>query len=374
MGCPAIPELDFGIWGAELQSRLVGRRYPLSGLLELTDRCNLHCVHCYINQPVSSQAARSTEMTTEQIKNVLEQVAGAGCLFLILTGGEILARPDFAEIYQHARRQGLVIGLFTNATMITPGIADLLARERPQFIDITLYGATQENYERITGIPGSYDRCVQGIDLLLERDLPVFLKTSLISINRPELDAIKDFAAKRGIKHRFDSQVWPRLDGSEQPFYFQLSIDEILEIDKNDPERRQEWIRIADQFGGAATRSEQVYSCGAALQIFHIDSTGRISGCTMSRQPSYSLLQMSFDEAWAKLGEIRSLKRQQDNQCRTCTLGGICQQCPAWSQAVHGDNETIVDFLCDLAHARAAQIEEWQYNSSIIIEENRTYE
>lgn len=373
MVCPAIPELDFGIWGAELQSRLVGRRYPLSGMLELTDRCNLRCVHCYINQPVSSQAARSAEMTTAQVKYVLEQVAGAGCLFLILTGGEILARPDFAEIYQHARRQGLVIGLFTNATMITPAIADLLVKERPQFIDITLYGATKETYERVTGVPSSYERCLRGIDLLLERNLPVFLKTSLISINRPELDAIKDFAAKRGIKYRFDPQLWPRLDGSAQPFDFQLAVEEILEIDENDPERQQEWIRVADQFGGSATRSDLVYSCGAALQIFHIDSAGRISGCIMSRHISYSLFDMSFNEAWAKLGEIRSLKRQQNNQCRTCTLGGICQQCPAWSQVVHGDNETIVDFLCDLAHARAAQIEKWKYNS-YIIEEKRTYE
>jgi len=362
MDCSIIPELEFGEWGSEMQTRLQGRRYPLSGLLELTDRCNMSCVHCYINQPASSQSARSTEMTTEQVKYVLEQAAEAGCLNLILTGGEILARPDFIEIYRYARRQGILVGLFTNATLITPGLADLFVTERPQFIDITLYGATKETYESITRVPGSYDRCVQGIDLLVERHLPVFLKTSLITKNRLELDAIREFAAQRGLKYRFDPQVWPRLDGSQQPFNYQLSINEILELDAKDPERQQEWIKMADQFGSVATRSNMVFTCGAALQLFHIDSMGRLSGCTMYRNPAYSLLEMSFNEAWERLGEIRKLKRKQDNQCRTCELGGICSVCPGWSQAVHGDNESSIDFLCELAHARAKQIEKWQYN------------
>jgi radical SAM protein with 4Fe4S-binding SPASM domain len=89
---------------------------------------------------------------------------------------------------------------------------------------------------------------------------------------------------------------------------------------------------------------------------FHIDSHGRMSICTMTRQPNFSILENGFLEAWSHIGELRKLKRQKETICQTCTLGALCQQCPGWSQAAHGDNETPVEFVCKLAHLRNTQI------------------
>ena len=106
-----------------------------------------------------------------------------GCRWLLLTGGEPFLRPDFLDIYTNANKKGLLLTLFTNGTLLTPRSADLLAERRPFAIEITLYGATQQTYERITGIPGSYARCRRGIDLLLERNLPLKLKTMVMTLN-----------------------------------------------------------------------------------------------------------------------------------------------------------------------------------------------
>ena len=90
----------------------------------------------------------------------MDEITEAGCLWLLFTGGEIFARGEFLDIYTHAKQKGLLVTLFTNGTLINPKIADFLVHWRPFAIEITLYGRTKETYERVTGIPGSYERCM----------------------------------------------------------------------------------------------------------------------------------------------------------------------------------------------------------------------
>lgn len=357
MDCPTYEDLDLAEWGEELLAPLEGRRYPLGGTLELTERCNLACVHCYINQPAGSERARARELTTTQIMGIVDQMADAGCLFLVLTGGEPLLRPDFAEIYRYAKQRGLLVSLLTNATLVTPRIADLLADLSAYAIEVTLYGATAETYERVTQVPGSYRRCRRGIDLLLDRGLRLTLKSVLMTLNRQELPAMKALVDQLGVKFRYDGVLWPRLDGGQQPYEYRLSVEEIVALDLEDPERQRKWEETAAAFDGELVRNEYVYSCGAGVRSFHVDSSGWMSICTMARRPAYDLSEMTFSEAWERLGELRQRKRQLGTACETCSVGALCGQCPGWSQAVHGDDETPVEFVCELGKLRARQIQ-----------------
>ena len=210
MECPGIPVITLGEVGDELLTSLQGRRFPLGGTFELTERCNLDCLHCYINQPAGCREAASRELTLAQVQRVLDQIVAAGTLFLLFTGGEPLLRADFPEIWRYAKSKGLLVSLFTNGTLLTPQIADLLAEWRPVAIEITLYGATAETYERVTGVPGSYARCLRAIELVLERGLRLNLKSVVLRANRHELDAMAALAAQFGVSYRFDGVLWPR--------------------------------------------------------------------------------------------------------------------------------------------------------------------
>ena len=116
---------------ARLHSRVARRRVPIDVSVEVTRRCPLACSHCYNNLPLADPEARSSELTTQEHCRILDQLADAGCLWLLFTGGEIFARPDFLEIYRHAKRAGFLITLFTNGTLLTPRIADALTEWRP---------------------------------------------------------------------------------------------------------------------------------------------------------------------------------------------------------------------------------------------------
>lgn len=371
MSCLNLPEFAFDEWGEILLKPLNGARYPLAGEFELTDRCNLSCVHCFINQPAGCLQAHQIELTTSQVKDILDQIAAAGCLHLLLTGGEPLLRPDFSEIYLYARRKGTLIMLFTNGTMLTPAIIEVLKESPPILVEVSMYGATQETYEAVTRLPGSFDRFMQGLELLKASGLPFATKSVLLTVNKHELPLMQKLAEDMDLRFRYDGSIFPRINGSEDPFQYRLSIEEMLDLDRSDPERMQAWVDNYEHSKHLPMRSEKfVYSCGAGHRSFHIDSSGRLSACMMARKPSYSIPEMGFLAAWEKLGEVRRKERTLKIPCLTCSASGMCTQCPGWSQLVHGDDETIVDFVCQLTQAREKEI---CYNTSVI-EENVSYE
>lgn len=356
MDCSACPEVSVGQWGQELAARLGGQRYPLGATFEITERCNLACVHCFINQPAASQAARSRELSLAEVTGILDQMAGAGCLSLLLTGGEVLLRPDFAEIYRRAKRGGMLVTVFTNGTLLTPRMADLLAEWPPRSVEISVYGHSAETYEQVTQVPGSYARCRQGIELLQARGVKLRLKTIVLTVNRHELPGMRAFADQLGVEFRYDGILWPRSDGGHEPWAYRLSPEEIVALDQDDRARQQTWQDLHAKLSGGLSRRESIYHCGAGHRGYHVDAAGRMSLCMMARRPAYDLREMSFQEAWERMGALRLKKRQLDTPCRTCSAGIVCLQCAGWSQMVHGDDETPVEYICEIGRLRAAQI------------------
>src|SRR5210317_926730 len=119
-------EQKYGDWSLGVHQKLSGKRIPLGGSIEVTQRCNNNCVHCYNNLAAGDQDARGKELTFDEHCRIIDEIAGFGCLWLLFTGGEIFLRKDFLDIYTYAKQKGLIISLFTNGTLVTPEIADYL--------------------------------------------------------------------------------------------------------------------------------------------------------------------------------------------------------------------------------------------------------
>ena len=141
--------VSYGAFSQTLHGQLHRTRAPLHASIEVTRRCPLTCAHCYNNLPMGDRDAQRAELTLDEHRRILDQIAEAGCFWLLLTGGEIFARPYFLDIYRHAKRRGFILTLFTNGILINERIADVLAEWRPFSIEITLYGRTRETYEQI---------------------------------------------------------------------------------------------------------------------------------------------------------------------------------------------------------------------------------
>lgn len=103
--------------------------------IELTERCNNACIHCFINQPEYDSNIKNRENSNDFIKRILTESANLGFLTVRFTGGEPLLRHDFKEIYLFARRLGLKVILFTNARLITEKLAEMLVKYPPGQVD-----------------------------------------------------------------------------------------------------------------------------------------------------------------------------------------------------------------------------------------------
>ena len=325
-------------------------RVPLTGSLDLTHRCNLRCLHCYTGNHSGDMIV--AEMDTKRIISLLEEICDSGCLYLLLTGGEPLLRDDFPEIYSYAKEKGFLITVFTNGTLISDKVIRLFEELPPRMIEISLYGATEPTYERITGVRGSYQKCLSGIKKLIEHKINVRLKTILMTLNSHEFSDIETMAKDFGVKFRFDAAIFPRLNGDQSPVNLRVSAAEAVEKEFSDSDRVLEWEKFLHN-NRQESANDDLYLCGAGLTGFYIDPSGSLRPCLMTSSPSYDLLNSSFVSGWREItARIREHKAGHDFTCHACEKKLYCSYCPAFFELENGDAEMRSEYLCNMGKSR----------------------
>lgn len=376
---PLPADLDDQAYLQRFRERLADERVPYTGGLELTRRCNLRCVHCYVGDQQAVAGSRRGELTTEQWKGVIDHVTDAGCMELLFTGGEPLVRPDFTDIYAHAKRRGTVVTVFTNATLVAAPIVDVLADLPPHLVEVSIYGATAETHDRITQVPGSFTRALRGIELLLGRGIRVGLKTVLMRANQGEYRAMEDLAARYGATWRLDAALFPCLPSSDSrglpnrcaagaqalgrtgraPLDLRVPPREAAELELSRADRRQVLGRTYARMK-ARPPTDRLYTCGAGLTGFHIDPYGYLQPCVLTTGYRRSLADGGFAEAWQEIGGIRDVKAPPGYECNACDKQSICSGCPAFFDLENGAPSVKSEYICALAQFRYSLLQEEQ--------------
>ena len=296
------------------------QRIPVSGSINLTHRCNLNCVHCYLGDRNSEIRSPDAELTTSQWLAIIDQITDAGCLNLLFSGGEILLRPDFETIYQKAVTNGLLVTIFTNGTLLNEKILSLFTDLPPQYVEISLYGATAHTYESITGVKGSFDQCLQGIKKLHDRNLRFKLKTMILTQNQNELGQIRKIADKYKVDFRMDPAIFACLDGDCTPLDYRVDPDEAVKADFNSPDKTKLWQEYYEKTNNISSPDDKfLFNCGAGLTNFHIDPAGTLLPCLMLSKPAHNLLNGSFLDGWRyEISKLRKIKTPGDYKCNSC--------------------------------------------------------
>jgi len=291
-------------------------------------------------------------MSASFIFGLLDEMAQRGCLWLLFTGGEPLLRRDFRDIYVYAKKKGFLVTLFSNATLITPELADLLEEWPPFEVEVTLYGATSQVYEKMAGIPGSFKKCLDGIKLLLERNIKTSLKTMVTTINSRELADMKKIAAGFGLDFRLDPLLHSRLDGGKMPCEYRVTPDEAVELDITEKERRDAWLKCMEVSKNWKA-ADSFLSCGAGVDSFSIDPYGNMSLCSMMPKRAFSLKRYSFGRVWDDFfPKVLDKEYNKKAKCRNCDAVLYCANCPGWSSVETGQEDAVVDYLCEIAYKR----------------------
>ena len=153
---------------------------------ELTFKCGLHCAHCYCDC-YNSPSHIKRELNTEQAISIIDKMHSMGVIWLCLTGGDPLARGDFLKIYSHAKDKGFLITVFTTGYSLTEEIADYFTKRPPFVVEITINSVSEDRYESITQVSGSYRKTMSALETLLKKGIPLKAKTMATKQNLKEM-------------------------------------------------------------------------------------------------------------------------------------------------------------------------------------------
>lgn len=315
---------------------------PLSAGIEISDRCNEVCVHCYQEQ------GRKGEMTTEELQRVMDELASMGVLLLTFSGGEATLRKDFLELVAYARSKGFAVRIFTNGLTMTRELARSLAELAVQMVEISLYSTRADTHDFVTGVPGSFEKTVAGVRHLVEAGVAVTVKTPVMSINENEVSDYAAFAESLGATYAFDvGDLTAREGGSRAPEAFEISTAKKVQL-------RREWGGVSSN---GQVRPLDQSPCLAATML-HIEPNGALRPCTSLEVDLGHVLTDGIAAAHAsneRAVAIRKLTWANIHGCRECDLRSYCTRCYASALAQTGDALAPYPSACRKAREACAE-------------------
>jgi len=355
---PSTPVMD------GLIRRTVQRHLPWSVHVDLTYRCNERCIHCYLDHEDHG------EMKTQEIKNVLEQLAQTGTLFLTFSGGEIFLRSDLFELLEFARSLHFDISLKTNALLIDVERARKLRELSVRKIQISIYSAEPEVHDAITKVRGSLERTLAAIRFLQAEGLQVKIACPLMKQNLMAYRNVQALAAELGVPYVLDMTITPKMDGDMSLLQLRSSTKELLPILQDaslnpracSPNSLEAETNSTSGATGSATSSgieSQAYEdipCSAGHNSCYISPYGDVFPCVQMPVATGNLRNQTFEDIWVRSEEMNRVRAVRESQlpiCSKCSIRQYCERCPGLAQMEGGDLLGAYERACELAELNA---------------------
>jgi radical SAM protein with 4Fe4S-binding SPASM domain len=301
--------------------RALEQRVPLSVQFDLTYRCNERCVHCYLDHDDHG------ELTTAEVKGVLDQLASAGTLFLIFSGGELLLRKDLFEVLAYARALGFDIKLKTNAILLGEREADRIRDLGVRSVQVSIYSHRPEVHDGITKVPGSLHRSLAAIRFLQARGLHVLIANVLMRQNAGDYPHVRALAAELGVECTIDPTITPKMDGDTSILNLRIPEPQLLRVytDKS---------LIGDPANEPPTTADEMLDarpCSAGHTACYISPYGDVFPCVQFPLPTGNLRGQRFGDVWhgsPQMNDVRAIRMRDLPTCSTCSFMTTCTRCP----------------------------------------------
>jgi AdoMet-dependent heme synthase len=308
----------------EMSAKAQALNVPLSVQVDLTYRCNERCVHCYLDHDDHG------EMTTSEIKHLLDEMAEAGVFLLTLSGGEIFLRKDFFEILEYARRLMFCVKLKTNAVLIREREARRLKELHVESIQISIYSHRPEVHDAITLIPGSLKRSIDAIRFLKSQGLKVIIANVLMTQNMADYPGVRALAAELGVECTLDPTVTPMMDGNRSTVNLGVDLDALRHVFRD-----QALVEDVDEFCAIPAKAGEddleATPCSAGHNACYVSPYGDVFPCVAFPLPTGNVRRQRFVDIWRhsdQMNEVRSIRLKDLTTCTSCTHISHCTRCP----------------------------------------------
>ena len=344
-------------------------RYPVNGTFELTLRCNLHCQMCMFRHADCENAGlQSRELAAEQWIDMAKQVAQAGTLNLLITGGEPMLRQDFPQIYEGIYTQGFLLNIYTNATLVTDRVMETFRKMPPHRIGVTLYGASNADYETICGCPNGFDRALEGLEKLLTLPSIVDVRFTPTKHTLDKFEQLDRLVFERFGRHvTMSSRIFKAVRGGcMMPENCRPTPEQIVDVIWGQIENRllegispqlRDKIRVQIYDRCDFTEEQNAcLNCNAGMDSYTITYNGKLLGCQLLDAFQTDALQEGFLPAWQRYPETVALP---NHPCKKCEYFQSCTLCPAVAMAETGDITGVPEYICKITKLTQKRKEEF---------------
>ncbi len=332
---------------------------PVSGSFELTRKCNFNCKMCYVH---CTDTSSDVELTTGEWLKIAEYAKKEGLLFLLLTGGEPLLRPDFSQLYSALAKMGFMLSINTNGSMFTDEIFRLFEAYPPSRVNISLYGGSDDTYENLCE-NRKFDKVLGNIIRLKKMGIPVRLNCVFNKYNVADTEKIYQIAKDNDLIVKPSSYMYPslRAKGETGDNEARLTAEEAAKntvlcrkltfSEEQLREKAKEMMSLYPPECDPDAEGEGM-RCRAGKSSFWVTYDGRMMPCGMMTEPCVSLKDMSFSEAWqvirTKTAEIRL-----PSECQSCSHKSVCNVCAAMCYTETGSFSGKPEYICTMVKAIA---------------------
>lgn len=300
---------------------------PIKGTFELTPLCNLDCKMCYVHLN-RDQLKGASLLTVEQWKNLMQQAIDGGMMFASLTGGECLTYPGFKELYLFLQARGIQINILSNGLLMNDDMVEFLKVNRPALIQVTVYGASEEGYEKVTG-RREFARVLKNITALKDAGIPL---TIAITPNEFMDDGVElvHFLSQKVSTCSVNSGIMSPHENTGRGIH-DAAITTYVDIMKAwRDETGNELYPQCDEEDlpavGGNGEHEKGVKCAAGRSAFSIGWDGFMRPCNMFPCEPQNVLEMGFSTAWKKLNEIAT-NFVTPVECDGCIYQRSCKHC-----------------------------------------------
>ncbi len=314
-------------------------------MLELTARCNLHCVHCYVADK------QRPELPLERWFHLVDELADAGCFTVSLTGGEVGLFDGWLEVAAAVKRRRMILAVLTSGTHFSLSDIDRLIELRPVVVSVSIYGATAETHDAVTRVRGSFEGSLSTLRTLTAAGVPCRVTCVLMKQTIDHYQGIAALAEDLGCTFMFDPTVSPCDDGSCEVVNLRVDAQRLQEFYESEligPRSKQGKIARA-----AEPPDERIAgNCDAGFTTLFVNASGEVFPC-MGFTPAFgTLVGASLESVWN--GTIaqrhRAAMEKPLHDCIDCSLLAYCKtRCPRLAMVEQGDLSGISTRACEMA-------------------------
>jgi radical SAM protein with 4Fe4S-binding SPASM domain len=333
------------------QAQTSERFVPLVMSWNVTRECNMKCSHCYIN---ATEKKLDNELTTQEAKNLMDQICQVSKPLLILSGGEPLLRPDIFELIQYGSSKGLKMGLGSNGSLIDDAVAGKLKAAGIATVSISLDSNIAAQHDEFRGVEGAWEKAINACKALRKNNVIVQVNTTLTQQNYNQIDDIMSLAEGIGVENFHLFFLVPTGRGTKLTDISPQKYEDMITNTFSKASRHKlnvrpscapQFMRIAKDMG--LDMRQWIRGCIAGLYYCRIYPNGDVTPCPYLPVKLGNVREKSFKEIWSNSNIFKALRDPNSlkGKCGACEYRSLCGGCRARAYGLSSD---FIDYCGDL--------------------------